>query len=114
MSARARIEKGGRAVSGGSGPELAGSEPDERFAGGERGEPAGRAPRGAGEPLRAAARGPAGELSSELVDGAVNRARVRAVVGGLSDGGRLSDEVIDELLAGARAEGGSVGAGGPL
>ena len=50
----------------------------------------------------------------ELVDDAVNRARVRAAVGPLADGGRLSDEVIDELLAGARTEEEIVGPGGLL
>jgi len=43
----------------------------------------------------------------------VNRARVRAAVGALADGGRrLSEEVVDELLAGARTEEELVGPGG--
>src|SRR5204862_2001312 len=41
-------------------------------------------------------------------------ARVRAAVGELSDGSRLPDEVIDELLAGARTEEEIVGPGGLL
>jgi putative transposase len=53
------------------------------------------------------------ELSPELVDRAVDRARLRAAVE-LPDGGRLSDEVIDELLAGARSEEEIVGPGGLL
>ena len=39
------------------------------------------------------------ELAPEVVDDAVNRARVRSAVGPLADGGRISDEVIDELGA---------------
>jgi putative transposase len=92
-----------------------GLESGERSAGAERSEPGGRAQRSAGGTLRAAAAGGRGrELSPELVDGAVNRARVRAAVGALPDGGRLSDEVIDELLAGARTEEEIVGPGGLL
>jgi putative transposase len=53
-------------------------------------------------------------LPSELVDEAVNRARVRQAVGELPDGGRISDEVIDELLAGAKTEEEIVGPGGLL
>jgi putative transposase len=66
--------------------------------------------------LRPGLRAPAGgrELRSELVDDALNRARVRAAVGELPDGGRLSDEVIDELLAGASSEEEIVGPGGLL
>src|SRR5215211_6562172 len=95
------------------------SEGAERFAGGERSEPGGRAQRPAGETLRATAgdalgvaRG--GELSSEVVDDAVNRARVRTAVGERANGGRLSDEVIDGLLAGAATEEEIVGPGGLL
>jgi putative transposase len=91
----------------------------ERFAGGERSEPGGRAQRDAGETLRLAAGGARGaargrELSSELVDDAVNRARVRSAVGELPGGGRLSDELLDELLAGAGTEEEIVGPGGLL
>src|SRR5215210_6828399 len=94
---------------------LPGSESVERSAGDERSEPGGRATRGAGGTLRAAAAGgDRAELSPELVDEAVNRARVRSAVGPLPDGGRLSDEVIDELLAGARTEEEIVGPGGLL
>jgi Transposase, Mutator family len=95
-------------------------EPGERFAGGERSEPGGRAQRPAGEPLRAAAAGgllppgsPGRELSQELVDRAVDRARLRSALE-LPDGGRISDDVIDELLAGARTEEEIVGPGGLL
>ena len=95
--------------------DLAGLESGERSAGDERSEPGGRATRGAGGTLRAAAAGGRRrELAPELVDDAVNRARVRAAVGSLPDGGRLSDEVIDELLAGARSEEEIVGPGGLL
>jgi putative transposase len=55
-----------------------------------------------------------GELAPELVDDAVNRARVRTAVGELPDGGRLSDEMLDELLAGARTEEELAGPGGVL
>src|SRR4051794_17787610 len=93
---------------------LPGSESDERSAGAERSEPGGRAQRSAGGTPRAAAGGRGRELSPGLVDGAVNPARVRAAVGALPDGGRLSDEVIDELLAGARTEEEIVAPGGLL
>jgi putative transposase len=95
--------------------EAAGLDAGERFAGGERSEPGGRAERPAGETLRAAAGGPScgRELSPELVERAVDRARLRAAVE-LPDGGGLSDEVIDELLAGARSEEEIVGPGGLL
>jgi len=61
-------------------------------------------------PLRAAGRGPA----RALVDDAVDRPRVRTAIGELPGGGRLADEVIDELLAGARTEEEIVGPGGRL
>jgi len=87
-------------------------------AGAQRSEPVGRAERSAGGAAVAAGGLPAGRpghaLSPELVDDAVNRARVRAAVGSLPDGGRLSDEVIDELLAGASTEEEIVGPGGLL
>src|SRR4051794_35047074 len=54
------------------------------------------------------------ELPEELIDDAVNRARVRSAVGSFGDGGRISDEVIDELLAGASGEDEIVGPGGLL
>jgi putative transposase len=44
----------------------------------------------------------------------VHRARVRRAVGPLPDDGRIPDEVIDELLAGARTEEEIVGPGGLL
>ena len=98
--------------------EASGLESGERSAGAERSEPdervqraGGRAQRGAGGTLRAAVgRG----LPAELVDDAVNRARVRRAVGPLADGSRISDEVIDELLAGASTEEEIVGPGGLL
>jgi putative transposase len=102
----------------GSGPAelgLLGLESGERSAGEERSEPGGRATRGAGGTLRAAAAGGRrAELAPELVDDAVNRARVRSAVGELPDGGLISDEVIDELLAGACSEEEIVGPGGLL
>src|SRR5215211_3854246 len=99
--------------------EVAGLPSDERSAGGERSEPAqrarGRAQRGAGGTLRAAVAGGGGrELAPELVDDAVNRARVRTAIGELPGGGRLSDAVIDDLLAGASSEQEIVGPGGLL
>jgi putative transposase len=98
-----------------------GSEWGERSAGGERSEPVerakragGRAQRGAGGTLRAAGEGAlGGELAPEVIDDAVNRARVRTAVGELPDG-RLSDEMLDELLAGARTEEELAGPGGVL
>jgi putative transposase len=113
MSTRARARKSSRTAE----PErqefeVSGLDPGERFARGERSEPGGRAQRPVGEPLRAAAGGRG--LPADLVDDAVNRARVRAAVGPFADGGRLSDEVVDELLAGARTEEELVGPGGLL
>jgi hypothetical protein len=109
MSTRTRTQTGSRTELEAREFEVPSVVPGERFAGGERSEPRGRAQRPAGEPLRAAAG--ARELSGELVDDAVNRARVRTAVG---DGGRLSDEVIDQLLAGASSEEEIVGPGGLL
>src|SRR3954447_22425586 len=109
MSARTRIHRSGAIVGE---VEPTGLERGERFAGGERSEPGGRAQRPAGEPLRAAGGGR--ELPAELVDDAVNRARVRSAVGELAGGGRLSDAVIDELFAGASSEEEIVGPGGLL
>jgi putative transposase len=88
---------------------------EERSAGDERSEPGGRVQRGAGgTPRVVAAGGRRAELAPELVDAAVDRARVRAAVGELTGGGRLSDAVIDELLAGASSEEEIVGPGGLL
>jgi putative transposase len=113
MSTRTRTQTGSRTELKASELEAAGLHAGERFAGGERSEPGGRAQRPAGEPLRAAAVG-SPELSLQLVDDAVNRARVRTAVGELPDGSRLSDAVIDELLAGAGSEEEIVGPGGLL
>jgi putative transposase len=64
---------------------------------------------------------PAAELSPELVDDAIARARLRGMdrarLRGMleqPDGGRISDEVIDELLGGAKTEQEIVGPGGLL
>src|SRR4051812_433066 len=89
-----------------------GIEQEEARAGVERSEPGGRAKLNAGDV--AAAGPPRRELPGEVVDDAVNRARVRSAVGPLSGGGRIADEVIDELLAGARSEEEIVGPGGLL
>ena len=97
MSTRTTAQKSSRIESEPAGFDAAGLEPGERFVCGERSEPGGRAQRPAGDPLRAAVGGR--ELPAELVDDAVNRARVRAGVGELSGGGGLSDAVVDELLA---------------
>jgi putative transposase len=102
--------------------DLPGSGRGERSAGGERSEPVeraqragGRVQRGAGGTLRAAGEGVlVGELAPELIDDAVNRARVRTAVGELPDGGRVSNELLDELLAGARTEEELAGPGGVL
>jgi len=98
-----------------------GLESGERSAGGERSESderaqraGGRAQRGAGGTLRAAAGARQRELAPELIDDAVNRARVRSAVGPLPGGDRLSDELIDELLAGASTEEEIAGPGGLL
>jgi putative transposase len=84
--------------------------------GDETGELVERAGIGAGQPRRAApAAGP--PLASELVDEAVERAagrrRVRQALRVPSDR-RISDEVIDELLAGASTEEEIAGPGGLL
>ena len=88
-------------------------------AAGERREPGGRPERtGGGAPAAGApTAGRAGrELSPELVDEAVNRAggrrRLRQTLGVPSE--RISDELIDELLAGASTEEEIAGPGGLL
>ena len=53
------------------------------------------------------------KLSSDTVDDAVERARLRAMVR-RPDGERISDEVIDQLLAGANSEQEIAGPGGLL
>jgi putative transposase len=90
-------------------------------AGAERREPVGRAQRSAGGGAPVVGGPAAGwcgrEFSPELVDEAVGRAagrrRVRQAFGVPSDR-RISDEVIDELLAGAGSEEGIAGPGGLL
>ena len=75
--------------------------------GGAGGEPPGEPP---APPLEV--REPRG-LSRELVDDAVERARLRWMLE-RPDGERISDEVIDQLLAGARTEAEIAGPGGLL
>lgn len=82
-------------------------------AGVERSEPEGRAQLVAGGALAAGGPPADRELSPELVDEAIDRMRLRSALE-LPDGGRISDEVIDELLAGARTEEEIVGPGGLL
>jgi putative transposase len=53
------------------------------------------------------------KISGRLVDDAVDRARLRSMVE-FGDGERISDEVIDELLAGAKTEQEIAGPGGLL
>jgi putative transposase len=113
MSARTTAKKASRVDLEAAEFGVAGPEIGERSAGDERSEPGGRATRGAGGTLRAVAAG-GRELPAGLVDDAVNRARIRTAVGELAGGGRLSDEVIDELLAGASSEEEIVGPGGLL
>jgi putative transposase len=76
-----------------------------------------RAEIGAGQPRRAVPPTDPPQLASELVDEAVDRAagrrRVRQALGVPSDR-RISDEVIDELLAGASTEEEIAGPGGLL
>src|SRR5947209_7412843 len=52
-------------------------------------------------------------LSDELVQDAIDRARLRGTLE-LADGGQISDEAIDQLLAGARTEAEIAGPGGVL
>ena len=88
-------------------------------AGVERSEPVGRAQRSAGGGAPVAAGGPPSgrKLSPDLVEEVVGRAggrrRVRQALGVGSDR-RISDEVIDELLAGASSEQEIAGPGGLL
>jgi putative transposase len=85
-----------------------------RAAGVERSEPEGRAELVAGGGAPGAGPGGRRGLPDGVVDDAVNRAGVRSAVGRLAGGGRISDEVIDELLAGASTEEEIVGPGGLL
>ena len=52
-------------------------------------------------------------LSEELVEATIGRARLRGALE-LPDGGEISDEVIDQLLGGARTEEEIAGPGGLL
>jgi putative transposase len=54
------------------------------------------------------------ELSPEVIDRALDIVGMRRALGELSGGARISDEVIDELLAGARTEEEIAGPGGLL
>jgi putative transposase len=85
--------------------------------GDEHGELVERAGIGAGQPRRGASVGDPGPLRPELVDEAVERAagrrRVRQALQMPSDR-RISDEVIEELLAGASSEEEIAGPGGLL
>ena len=112
MSARSTATKSSRADLEASELGAAGLEPVERLSAGESSERGRRATRPPGE--IGCAGGGGRELSSDLIDEAMNRARVRSAVGPLRDGGRISDEVIDELLAGASTEEEIVGPGGLL
>src|SRR5688572_10353621 len=101
-------------------------EAQERRAGVERSERGGRAELGAGGAPAAGAPGPSGlgepgwrhELSPEVAEEALALARMRRglaageLAGEVREG--LSDELIDELLAGARSEQEIVGPGGLL
>jgi len=75
-----------------------------------RGQPRRGAPAAGGADSGQGGRG----LAPELVDDALDRARVRTAVGELPGGGRIGDQVIDELLAGASTEEEIVGPGGLL
>src|SRR4051812_38477241 len=113
MSMRTTARKGSR--SGLAPAEFGIVGLESRSAGEERSEPAARATRGAGGTLRASAAADGRtELVPGLVDDAVNRARVRSAVGPLPGGGRIADEVLDPLLAGARTEDDIAGSGGLL
>jgi putative transposase len=105
--------------------EAPGLQLGARSAGGERSEPderaeraGGGAQRGAGGTRRASsAGGGRGELAPELIDEAVDRAagrrRLRQALGVPADR-EISDELIDELLAGASTEEEIAGPGGLL
>ena len=112
-SSRSRTELDSRteleleAVEAGYAPGLPGEETGERE----------RAGLGAGQPRRGASAAvppvlPA-ELIAEAVDRATGRCRVRQALGVPKDR-RISDELIDELLAGASSEEEIAGKGGIL
>src|SRR2546421_11762818 len=72
------------------------------------GEPPGKPPAPPPSPRQQRSR-----ISERFVDDAVDRARLRSMVQ-RPDGDRISDEVIDELLAGAKSEQEIAGPGGLL
>jgi putative transposase len=85
----------------------------------ERSEPAGRATRPSPVQRIEVSGLPDAQLErrglrQELVDEALDEARLRRAIGELSGADRISDEVIDELLAGARTEEEIAGPGGLL
>jgi putative transposase len=83
--------------------------------GGDRSEFVERAEIGAGQPRRGApAADPPAGVVDEAVDRAAGRRRVRQALGMPSDRQRISNEVIDELLAGASTEEEIAGPGGLL
>jgi hypothetical protein len=82
-------------------------------AAGERREPGGRPERTGGGVPAADPRPLPAELVDDAVDRAADRRRLRQALGVPSDR-RISDEVIDELLAGAGSEEEIVGPGGLL
>ena len=76
--------------------------------GGAGGEPLGETPATPSSPRQQRS-----QLSEQLVEDAVDRARLRSMMD-RPDGDRIADEVIDELLAGARTEEEIAGPGGLL
>ena len=107
-SSALELDRGFGALELGIAPGLTGDDRSERE----------RAEIGAGQPRRGApGADPPALLASELVDEAVDRAagrrRLRQALG-MPSGRRISDEVIDELLAGASTEEEIAGPGGLL
>jgi putative transposase len=103
-------DPGLEALGAGIAPGLAGDERSER----ERAEVgAGQPRRGAPAADRRDRRSLASELIDEAVDGAAGRRRLRQALGMPSDR-RISNDVIDELLAGASTEEEIAGPGGLL
>jgi putative transposase len=81
--------------------------------GADHGELVERAGIGAGQPRRGALSAPGSETIDRAVDRAIRRRRVDTALGMPADR-RISDEMIDELLAGASTEQEIAGAGGLL